>query len=93
MLPYSLRGFAPRVSGIAATNARVSVSQNGNVVYQTYVALGPFSIDDLYQTGQAGDLTVTVTEADGTVQTQTISVTIVRCLGPWIAAAAVPNCG
>lgn len=73
MLPYSLRGFAPRVSGIAATNARVSVSQNGNVVYQTYVAPGPFSIDDLYQTGQAGDLTVTVTEADGRVQTQTIA--------------------
>lgn len=71
MLPNSLRGFAPVISGIAQSNARVTVSQNGNVVYQAYVAPGPFSIADLYQTGQGGDLTVTITEADGTVRTQT----------------------
>ncbi|NCG54959.1 fimbria/pilus outer membrane usher protein [Serratia fonticola] len=73
MLPNSLRGFAPVVSGIAQTNARVTVSQNGNVVYQTYVAPGPFRIDDLYQSSQGGDLTVTITEADGTVRTQTLA--------------------
>ncbi|KFK96378.1 MULTISPECIES: fimbria/pilus outer membrane usher protein [unclassified Serratia (in: enterobacteria)] len=73
MLPGSLRGFAPVVSGIAQTNARVTVSQNGNVVYQTYVAPGPFRIDDLYQTGQGGDLTVTISEADGSVRTQTLA--------------------
>lgn len=72
MLPNSLRGFAPVVSGIAQTNARVTVSQNGNVVYQTYVAPGPFRIDDLYQSSQGGDLTVTINEADGTVRTQTL---------------------
>jgi outer membrane usher protein len=71
MLPYSLRGFAPVIEGIAQSNARVTVSQNGNIIYQTYVAPGPFSITDLYQTGQGGDLTVTVTEADGSVHTQT----------------------
>ncbi|MBC3219665.1 fimbria/pilus outer membrane usher protein [Serratia fonticola] len=71
MLPVSLRGFAPVVTGIAQSNARVSISQNGNVVYQTYVAPGPFRIDDLYQTGQGGDLTVTITEADGSVRTST----------------------
>ncbi|HDR2399027.1 TPA: fimbrial biogenesis outer membrane usher protein [Enterobacter bugandensis] len=69
MLPVSLRGFAPVISGIAQSNARVSVSQNGNIVYQTYVAPGPFKITDMYQTGQGGDLTVTVTEADGSVRT------------------------
>lgn len=68
MLPFNLRGFAPAISGIAQSNARVTVSQNGNVVYQTYVAPGPFRISDLYQTGQGGDLTVTVTEADGSVR-------------------------
>ncbi|MFZ1871583.1 MAG: fimbria/pilus outer membrane usher protein [Chania sp.] len=73
MLPGSLRGFAPVISGIAQTNARITVSQNGNVVYQTYVAPGPFRIDDLYQTGQGGDLTVIITEADGTVRTQTLA--------------------
>jgi len=71
MLPSSLRGFAPVVTGIAQSNARVSISQNGNVVYQSYVAPGPFRIDDLYQTGQGGDLTVTITEADGSVRTST----------------------
>jgi outer membrane usher protein len=73
MLPNSLRGFAPIVSGIAETNARVTISQNGNVVYQTYVAPGPFTISDLYQTGLAGDLTVTITEADGRARTQTLA--------------------
>lgn len=69
MLPVSLRGFAPVISGIAQSNARVTVSQNGNVVYQAFVAPGPFRINDLYQTGQGGDLVVTVTEADGSVHT------------------------
>ncbi|SUB82572.1 fimbria/pilus outer membrane usher protein [Pragia fontium] len=73
MLPYSLRGFAPLVSGVASTNARVTLSQNGSVIYQTYVAPGSFSISDLYQTGQAGDLTMTITEADGSVHTQTVA--------------------
>lgn len=73
MLPSSLRGFAPVVSGIAQTNARITISQNGNVVYQTYVAPGPFRIDDLYQSGQGGDLTVTISEADGSVRTQTLA--------------------
>lgn len=61
MLPMSQRGFAPVITGIAQSNARITVSQNGNVVYQTYVSPGPFRIDELYQTGQGGDLTVTVT--------------------------------
>lgn len=71
MLPFSQRGFAPVIAGIARSNARITISQNGNVVYQTYVAPGPFRIDDLYQTGQGGDLTVTVTEADGSIRTWT----------------------
>ena len=71
MLPLSLRGFTPVISGIAQSNARVTVAQNGNVVYQTYVSPGPFRIDDLYQTGQGGDLTVTVSETDGSVRTWT----------------------
>ncbi|OMQ23857.1 fimbrial assembly protein [Serratia oryzae] len=71
MLPISLRGFAPVITGIAQSNARVTISQNGNVVYQTFVAPGPFRINDLYQTGQGGQLTVTITEADGSVRTST----------------------
>jgi outer membrane usher protein len=65
MLPESERGFAPVIRGIAQTNAKVSVRQNGNLVYETTVAPGAFVIDDLYATAYAGDLTVTITEADG----------------------------
>lgn len=65
MWPESLRGYAPQIRGIAETNARVSVIQNGITVYQTTVSPGEFEINDLYATGYAGDLTVTVTETDG----------------------------
>ncbi len=41
MLPESLRGYAPIIRGIAKTNARVIVKQNGYQVYQTYVAPAP----------------------------------------------------
>ncbi|WP_244575957.1 fimbria/pilus outer membrane usher protein, partial [Escherichia coli] len=67
MLPDSMRGYAPTIRGVAATNARVSVMQNGHEIYQTTVAPGPFEINDLYPTSYSGDLDVTVTEANGTV--------------------------
>ncbi len=65
MLPDSLRSYAPVVRGVASSNAKVTVRQGSNVLYETTVAPGPFVIDDLFDTGYAGDLTVTVTEADG----------------------------
>ncbi|MGY4730738.1 fimbria/pilus outer membrane usher protein [Burkholderia pyrrocinia] len=68
MYPQSERGFAPTIRGVARSNAKVRVSQNGNIIYETTVAPGPFVIDDLYPTGYGGDLNVTVTEADGSVR-------------------------
>jgi len=68
MLPESQRGYAPTVRGVAETNARVSIRQNGMLLLETTVTPGPFVIDDLYATGYGGDLTVTVTEADGRVR-------------------------
>ncbi|MGJ7509674.1 fimbria/pilus outer membrane usher protein [Variovorax sp. GT1P44] len=65
MLPDSLQGYAPTIRGMAQTNARVTVRQNGYIIYSTYVAPGPFVLDDLYPTAAGGDLQVTVTEADG----------------------------
>lgn len=69
MLPDSLRGYAPTVRGTAQSNAKVSIRQNGVLIYETTVAPGPFVIDDLYPTGYGGDLVVSVTEADGRVRT------------------------
>lgn len=69
MLPDSLRGYAPIVRGVADTNAKITVRQNGVQIYQTTVAPGPFTINDLYPTGYGGSLDVTITEADGRVRT------------------------
>lgn len=68
MYPESQRGYAPTIRGIANSNARVQVRQNGNIIYETTVAAGAFEIDDLYPTGYGGNLEVVVTEADGTVR-------------------------
>ncbi|EOI3457840.1 fimbria/pilus outer membrane usher protein [Cronobacter turicensis] len=68
MMPESLRGYAPVVRGVARTNAQVVIRQNGYVIYQSYVAAGAFEITDMYSTGGAGDLNVTVKEADGSEQ-------------------------
>ncbi len=66
MYPESQRGYAPVIHGTARTNAHVQVLQNGNVLYETNVAPGPFEIDDLYATGYGGNLDIVVIEADGT---------------------------
>ncbi|WP_244817045.1 fimbria/pilus outer membrane usher protein [Caballeronia sp. Lep1P3] len=72
MYPESQRGYAPVVHGIANSNARVQVRQNGNIIYETTVAPGAFQIDDLYPTGYGGNLDVVVTEADGTQHVSTV---------------------
>ncbi|WP_241611491.1 fimbria/pilus outer membrane usher protein [Rosenbergiella epipactidis] len=65
MLPDSMRNYAPVVRGVAHSNARVSIRQNGYLVYSTNVSAGPFAIHDVYP-NSSGTLYVTVTEADGT---------------------------
>lgn len=77
MLPDSLRGYAPVVQGIAEGNARVTIRQNGNIIHESNVAPGPFSIEDLYPTSFGGDLEVTVTEADGREQRFNVNFSVV----------------
>ncbi len=72
MYPESQRGYAPTVRGTANTNAKVQVRQNGNIIYETTVAPGPFQIDDLYPTGYGGDLQLVVAEADGSQHTSVL---------------------
>ncbi|WP_297203656.1 fimbria/pilus outer membrane usher protein [uncultured Pluralibacter sp.] len=71
MLPPNLQGYAPEVTGVARTNAKVVISQQGRVIYQTQVASGPFRIQELNQATR-GTLDVRVEEADGRVQTFTV---------------------
>ena len=67
-LPPNLRGYAPEVVGVAKTNARVVITQQGRVLYETLVAAGPFRIQDLND-AVTGTLDVRVEEQDGSVQT------------------------
>lgn len=67
-LPPRLRGYAPEVTGIARTNAKVTISQQGRVLYESTVAAGPFRIQEL-NSAVNGQLDVRVEEQDGSVQT------------------------
>ena len=65
MKPGSTNGYAPIVRGVANSNAKVTIRQNGNVIYENTVPPGPFAITDLNPTGYGTDLEVTVEESDG----------------------------
>ncbi|ELC2816099.1 fimbria/pilus outer membrane usher protein, partial [Salmonella enterica] len=68
MLPPSLQGYAPQITGIASGNAEVTVSQAGRVLWQTRVSPGPFVLPNLSQ-NISGNLDVTVRESDGSIRT------------------------
>ncbi|MGG6134646.1 fimbria/pilus outer membrane usher protein [Pantoea allii] len=67
MLPDSVRGYAPVVRGVANSNARVTVWQGKQRIYQTTVPPGPFIINDLSPVSYGGDLKVEVQESDGSL--------------------------
>lgn len=68
MLPPKLRGYAPQVSGIADTNARVVISQQGRIIYDSTVPAGPFTIQDL-DSSVRGRLDVEIIEQNGQKKT------------------------
>lgn len=72
MLPPNLRGYAPEVVGIANTNAKITISQQGRVIYMTTVAAGPYRIQDIND-AISGELNVKVEEQDGRVQEYTVN--------------------
>lgn len=67
MLPPALRGYAPEITGIARSNAKVIVSQGKRILYETQVAAGPFRIQDMSDS-ISGQLEVEVQEQDGSTQ-------------------------
>lgn len=67
MLPPNLRGYAPEVTGVARTNARVVISQQGRLIKEVQVAAGPFRIQDL-SSAVNGTLDVLIEEQDGNEQ-------------------------
>lgn len=67
MLPPNLRGYAPEVTGVARTNARVVISQQGRIIKEVLVPAGSFRIQDL-NNAVSGKLDVRIEEADGSSQ-------------------------
>ncbi|HFQ9142174.1 TPA: outer membrane usher protein FimD [Enterobacter cancerogenus] len=80
MYPDSQQGYAPTVRGIAAGRSRVTVRQNGYVIYQNTVQSGAFEITDLTATSSSGDLEVTVKNEAGAVQTYVVPYSTVPLL-------------
>lgn len=68
MLPPKLRGYAPQISGIADSNARVVISRQGRILYDSTVPAGPFTIQDL-DSAVRGRLDVAVIEQNGQKKT------------------------
>ncbi len=68
MLPDAMQNYAPVLRGVAQTYAKLEVLQNGYPLYSTFVAPGPYEIDDLAVGGSSGELEVVLTEADGQVR-------------------------
>ena len=76
MKPGSL-GYTPVFSGIANGPSRVTLTQNGRLLYSEMVPAGPFSITDvpLYT---SGDVTMKVTGEDGREQTQVFPLAVMN---------------
>lgn len=75
MMPSYLRGYAPQITGVASSNAIVTISQYGGVIRTEQVPAGPFVISDLpsYITGV---VSVEIEEANG--QTRNYQVDIAQ---------------
>ncbi|HDY4888820.1 TPA: fimbrial biogenesis outer membrane usher protein [Yersinia enterocolitica] len=76
MLPSNQRDFMPVVRGIARSQARVEVRQNGYLIYSTVVSPGPFELTDMLPSHSDGDLHVTVLESNGATQQFTAPYTV-----------------
>ncbi|MGP3592745.1 PefC/AfrB family outer membrane usher protein [Vagococcus sp. WN89Y] len=64
MTPWETRGYAPLISGVAASTSRITVTQNGYTLYSRMVPPGPYELDDLRPVGN-GDLEVTIEDDSG----------------------------
>lgn len=73
MVPFIQRSYSPIVRGIAKSQSRVQIQQDGYTIFETSVAPGPFALRD-FNAGsvRSGDLEVTIFESDGSIQKFTV---------------------
>ena len=69
MFSAAERNYAPAIVGVAQSNATVVVRQKGYVIATRKVTPGPFTLKDIPASASAGDMQVTVYEANGAQRT------------------------
>ncbi|HAK5377184.1 TPA: PefC/AfrB family outer membrane usher protein [Salmonella enterica] len=79
MSAWDSRGYAPIISGVAASSSRITITQNGYTVYSRVVPPGPYTLDDIRPVGN-GDLEMTVEDASGHKTTTRYPVTTLPTL-------------
>ncbi|ENE8568884.1 fimbria/pilus outer membrane usher protein [Salmonella enterica] len=79
MVPWSVRGYAPVISGVAASHARITISQGNYTLSSQVVPPGPYALNNITPIGN-GMLTVTVEEEDGSRTVRTYPVTTLPTL-------------
>ncbi|EBF0116115.1 outer membrane usher protein PefC [Salmonella enterica subsp. enterica] len=79
MSSWLSRTYAPRLQGIATSNARVTIEQNGRVLESVVVPPGPFEISNLGSIS-SGDLVMTITEENGSKRSERFPVTVMSNL-------------
>lgn len=72
MRPDSTLNWAPIIRGVAETNARITVTQDGQTIHQSSVPAGPFSIESVLPANTGGELLVTIQESDGRIRRFTV---------------------
>lgn len=75
MRPGNL-GYRPVFSGQTNGNARVTLVQGSNTLFSQMMPPGPFAITDV-QIYNSGDVTMTVTEENGQIQTQVFPLSVI----------------
>jgi outer membrane usher protein len=68
LFPDEERSYRPVVRGVARSNARIRILQNNTPFFEQNVPPGPFEFSNLVPPSTVGNLTVIVTEADGSEQ-------------------------
>lgn len=79
MTPWEYRGYAPEISGIVESPARITVKQNDYIVYSKVLPAGPYRLEDLHPTSN-GDLEVVIEEDNGRITRDVYPVTTLPSL-------------
>ncbi|MFQ2048366.1 fimbria/pilus outer membrane usher protein [Aeromonas veronii] len=68
-------GYAPVFTGVANSNARVTLTQSGSTIYSEVVPPGPFAIRNVTLLS-SGDVEMVITERDGSQRRQVFPLTV-----------------